>query len=182
MLKRVERFRIYVSASQYFRTRLRLNRRIFVGSLVDWKAWPSRFYYLYLRWSRIRNSGLLIVGFSTPTPIFTSELRGTSSHEYELRSRHTSWRRLSIPAAKNREHYPRRREVFRKYLFFGEVMRRAWKRRACKQESSRNCAKAIYTYPPIFIRIGENVAPLGRLIKYCSIIHFIPTFEMFTLR
>lgn len=69
------------------------------------------------------------------------------------------------------------REVLRKYLFFGEVMRRVWKRRACKQESWRNCAKAIYTCPTIFIRIGENVAPLGRLIKYCSIIHFIPNFR-----
>lgn len=107
MLKRIESSNLQrVSASKYFRTRLRLNRCVFVGSLVDWKAWPSWFYYLYLRWSRIRNGGLLIVGFSTPTPIFTSELRGTSSRAYEIQSRHTSWRRLSIPA-KNREHYPR---------------------------------------------------------------------------
>lgn len=56
-----------------------------VSIVVFWlEAWliedlAFAVYYLYLRWSRIRNSGLLIVGFSTPTLIFTSELRGISS-------------------------------------------------------------------------------------------------------
>lgn len=29
-------------------------------------------------------------------------------------------------------------------------MRRAWKRRVCKQESLRNCARVIYTCPPMY--------------------------------